>query len=196
MHVCDDGDVTYEWDEQSSKEAAAYPVSAPDADVLRGRCSQKAADLGPEGVRGHTVRFPVTAWDEPPGLPDGVPRTGCISRGDVLDIGQQVGTRARPASDLLAASFIWGWGSAGYGPRRLRDIRASAGDRLEPSLQRALDAVNKDRPHLIPSLATPACSAATTIRTGPRPDGSRFPDCTASALRSSPSSCTSARPAR
>ena len=143
-HVCNDDDVTYEWDEQASKEAADYPVSAPDTDVLRRQCSRKAADLGPDGVRSHTVCFPVTAWDEPPGLPDGVPRTGRISRGDVLDIGQQVRARARPAADLLIASFIWGWGAVGYGPRRLRDIRAAAGNQLEPSLQRALDAVNKD----------------------------------------------------
>jgi hypothetical protein len=54
----------------------------------------------------HTVSFSVTSWDEPPGLPDGVPRTGRISRGQVLDIGQQVRTRTRPATDLLVASFI------------------------------------------------------------------------------------------
>jgi hypothetical protein len=136
--------VTYEWGAQARKEAAEHPVSGADADILRGECSRKAADLGPDGVRSHTVRFPVTAWDEPPGLPDGVPRTGHISRGDVLDIGQQVRARARTATDLLAASFIWGWGTAGYGPRRLRDIRAAAGDRLEPSLQSALDAAGKD----------------------------------------------------
>jgi hypothetical protein len=104
--------------------------------MLRGECSLKAVDLGPDGVRSHTVRFSVTAWDEPPGLPDGVPRTGCISRCDVLGIGQQVRVGARTATDLLTASFIWGWGT-GYGPRRIRDIRASAGDRLEPSLQNA-----------------------------------------------------------
>jgi hypothetical protein len=136
--------VTYEWGEQARKEAAAYPVSAPDADMLCGQCSRRAADLGPEGVRSHRVRFPVAAWEEPPGLPEGIPRTGCISRGDVLDIGQQVHARARPAADLLAASFIWGWGNAGYGPRRLRDIRTAAGNRLELSLQRVLDAVDKD----------------------------------------------------
>jgi hypothetical protein len=33
---------------------------------------------------------------------------------------------------------------AGYGPRRLREICAAAGDRLEPSLQSALDAAGKD----------------------------------------------------
>jgi hypothetical protein len=136
--------VTYEWDEQAAGKAADYPVGAPDIEVLRRQCSRKAADLGPDGVRSHTVCFPATPWDEPPGLPDGIPRTGRISRGDVLDIGQQVRARARPATDLLVATFIWGWGTAGYGPRRLRDIRAAAGNRLESSLQRALDEVNTD----------------------------------------------------
>ena len=137
--------MTYEWDEQASKEAANYPVSAADAAVLRRQCSKKGADLGPDGVRSHTVCFPVAAWDQPPGLPDGVPRTGGISRGCVLDVGQQVRARTRPATDLLIASFIWGWGAAGYGPRRLCDIGAAAGNQLEPSLQRALEAVNVDR---------------------------------------------------
>lgn len=141
---CDDGSVTYEWDDQARKEATEHSVSGADADMLRGQCSRKAADLGPDGVRSHAVRFPVAAWDEPPGLPDGVPRTGRISRGDVLDIGQRVRSRTRPATDLLVASLVWGWGAAGYGPRRLRDIRAAAGDRLEPSLQSALDAAGKD----------------------------------------------------
>jgi hypothetical protein len=144
VQVCDDDDVTYEWDGQGSKEAADHPASDSDIAVLRGQCSRKAAGLGADGVRSHTVSFPVTAWDEPPGLPDGVHRDGRISRGDVLDIGQQVRAKARPATDLLVASFIWGWGAAGYGPRRLHDICAGAGNQLEPSLQRALDAVNAD----------------------------------------------------
>lgn len=96
-------------------------------------------------MRGHTVSFPVTSWDEPPGLPEGVPRTGQISRGDVLDLGQQVRARMRPAADLLLASFIWGWGTAGYGPRRLRIIRAAAGGQMEASVQRALDTTGQDR---------------------------------------------------
>jgi hypothetical protein len=145
VRVCNDDNVTYEWDEQASKEAADYPVSVPGIAVLRGLCSQKAAGLEPDGVRSHTVCFPAAAWDQMPGLPDGVPRTGRVSRGDVFDIAEQVRVRARPATDLLVASFIWGWGAAGYGPRRLRDIINAAGNQLEPSLQRALDAVNADR---------------------------------------------------
>jgi hypothetical protein len=143
--VCNDDEVTYKWDEQASKEAADYPVSAPETDMLRRQCSRKAAGLGLDGVRSHTVSFPVTAWDEPPGLPEGVSRSGHISRGDVLDIGQQARAQARPATDLLVASFIWGWGAVGYGPRRLRDIRAAAGNQLKPSLQVNRSTVKKWR---------------------------------------------------
>jgi hypothetical protein len=136
--------VTYVWDWQPREEAAAHAVSEHDVDALRDLCARKAAGLGQGGVRGHAVGFSVTAWNEPPGLPDGISRTGCITRGDVLDIGQQVRAEARPAADLLTASFIWGWGPAGYGPRRLCRIRSRAGDQLEPALRRVLDAVSKD----------------------------------------------------
>lgn len=136
--------MTYEWDWQAREGAAAHAVSGHDVDALRDLCARKAGGLGQGGVRGHSVGFSVTAWDEPPGLPDGISRTGCITCGDVLDIGQQVRAGARPAVDLLTASFIWGSGTAGCGPRRLRRIRSQAGDRLEPALRRVLDAVSKD----------------------------------------------------
>jgi hypothetical protein len=144
VHFCHYKDVTYEWHEQASKEAADYAASAAAIAALRAQCSRKSADLGAGGVRSHTIGFPVTAWDEAAGLPDGVPRTGRISRGDVLDIGRQARAGTRPASALLVASFVWGWGTAGYGPRRLRDILTAAGDRLESALRRALDAADAD----------------------------------------------------
>ena len=142
--VCHDGVVAYEGDEQAREEAAAHLVSEDEAERLREQCARKAAELGESGVRGHTVSFSVTAWDEQHGLPDGIPRTGRISRGDVLDIGERVRAAMLRATDLLAASFVWGWGTTGYGPRRYRDICAAAGDRLESSLQRVLAEINKD----------------------------------------------------
>lgn len=136
--------VAYESDEQARQEAAAQLVSEDEVGRLHEQCRRKAAELGNDGVRGHTVNFSVTAWDEPPGLPGSVPRTGRISRGDVLDIGERVRDRTLCATDLLAASFVWGWGTTGYGPRRYRDIRVAAGDRLESSLQRVLAEINND----------------------------------------------------
>jgi hypothetical protein len=82
--------------------------------------------LDPDGVRRHEVSLCVQEW-EPPGLPDSFSRTCVISRGDVLDIGEQVREKTLPAADLLVASFVGGWGPAGYGPRRLREICAAAG---------------------------------------------------------------------
>jgi hypothetical protein len=141
---CQHGVVAYKYDEQAQREAAACPVSEEEAERLREQCARKAAELGHDGVRGHTVSFSVAEWDEPPALPSNIPRIGHISRGDVLDIGERVRAGALPATDLLTASFIWGWGTTGFGLHRYRDIRAAAGDRLEPSLQRVLDEINKN----------------------------------------------------
>jgi hypothetical protein len=135
--------VAYEFDEQARQEAAAHAANFDEVARLREQRTRKAAELGDDGVRGHAVSFSVTAWDEPPGLPDSVPRTGRISRGDVLHIGGRVRAGTLPAADLLAASFVWGWGTTGYGPRRYRGIRAAAGDRLESSLQRVLAEIHK-----------------------------------------------------
>jgi hypothetical protein len=171
-------------------------VSEDEAARRRGQCARKAAEPGSDGVLGHRVRFSVTGWNEPSGLSASVPRTGWISRGDVLDIGERVRAGTLHAVDLFAACFVWVWDATGYGPRRYRDIRAAAGTRLEPSLHRVLAAIYKDRCSPDPpSRATPTCTAAATMRTGQRPDRSRGPGCMGSARRSSPSSCTSPRPA-
>jgi hypothetical protein len=139
------GTMPYEYDEQARQEAAGHQVSQDEAARLRVLCDQKAKEFGREGVRSHCVRFSVTAWDEPLGhLPPSVPRGGRICRGDVLDIGEQVRAGKLPVTDLFTASFIWGTGMTGYGPRRYRDIIAAAGTRLEPSLQHALTEVNRD----------------------------------------------------
>jgi hypothetical protein len=73
-----------------------------------------------------------------------------------LTSGSRTRARTLPATDLLTASFVWGWGPVGYGPRRLRGIRAAAGDRLESSLRPALDAAGKD-PALSDPIAGYAC---------------------------------------
>jgi hypothetical protein len=142
-NVCHDGAMPYEFDEQARQEAADHPGSEAEAARLRDQCVRKAAELGEDGVRGDTIGFSLAAWDEPPGLPGSIPKTGRISRGDVLDIGERVRAGTFPAADLFAASFVWGWGTTGFGPSRFRDIHAAAGDRLEPSLQRVLVEINK-----------------------------------------------------
>ena len=143
---CHDGVVAYEFDEQAQQGAANFPVSEDEADRPRAQCARNAAELGEDGVHGHTVSFGV-AWDEPPGFPDSVPRTRRISR---RDIGEQVTAGMLPAADLLAASFVWGWGGTGYGPRRLGDIRAAARGQLQSSLKRVLAEINKNLDSPVP----------------------------------------------
>ena len=69
-----------------------------------------------------------SAWAKVVSLPVSVPRTGKISRGDVLDIGERVRKGTSPATELLVTSFVWGWGTTGFGPSRLRGILDAAGE--------------------------------------------------------------------
>lgn len=141
----------YEDDEQARDEASAHPVSKDEAARLsglckkkRGLCKKKLRELGDAGVRGHTVEFSVTAWHGLPALPESILNRGRVSRGDVLDIGEQVRDGQLSPVVLLAASFAWGTGLTGYGARRYRDILDAAGTGLEPSLRQALRAIRQD----------------------------------------------------
>jgi hypothetical protein len=80
------GATVYEYDKQAWQVAAAHPASNTDAALLRQQCARTIACLGDEGIRSHAVNYSVAAWQEPPGLPDSVPQTGRITRGDVKDI--------------------------------------------------------------------------------------------------------------
>jgi hypothetical protein len=42
-------------------------------------------------------------------MPGSIPRACFISRADLLEIGEEVWTGTLPATDLLVASFAWGW---------------------------------------------------------------------------------------
>ena len=131
-------------EEEARREAAECEISDDEATRLSGLCMRKFRELGNAGVRGHSVEFSVTAWHSLQGLPDSILNKGRISRGDVLDIGQQVRAEKLSPVVLLATSFAWGYGMTGYGPRRYRDIIDAAGFRLEPSLRQALRAALRD----------------------------------------------------
>lgn len=134
----------YEHDEQAQQEAAAHSVSDDAAKQLGVLCMEKLRDLGDTGLRGHAAEFRVTAWHGLPGLPDTILNRGRITRGDVLDIGECVRAEALSPVVLLAASFAWGTGMTGYGPRRYREIVDAAGAMLESSLRRVLEAIYQD----------------------------------------------------
>jgi hypothetical protein len=142
--ICDDGVMAYQHDEQARQEAADHPIRNAEASRLREQCGRTIDWLGDEGIRAHAVNYSIAAWEEPPGLPDSVPRAARITRGDVMDIGEAVRAGTRCATDLFAASFVWAWGTTGFGPRRYRDIRARAGEQLEPSLRRVLAEINME----------------------------------------------------
>ena len=59
--------MAYEYDDQARQEAAGHGVSQDEAERLRDVCARKAAEFGNGGVRSHSARFSVAAWDEPPG---------------------------------------------------------------------------------------------------------------------------------
>lgn len=132
--------MTYYFDGMAQDEASGHPAPEDRIEQLRELCRAKASLLGTAGVRGHTINFVAAAWAKIVSLPASVPRVGRISRGDVLDIGSRVRQGTSPATELLVTSFVWGWGTTGFGPSRLRGILDDAGEKLEPSLQRVLAA--------------------------------------------------------
>ena len=143
--------MAYQYAEEARSEASRLKIGDDEIAELRNLCRLKTADLGPRGVRAHWVGFSATAWgDAARFLPEAVFGRERISRGDVFEIASQVRNGDRCAADLLTASFIWGMGRAGYGPRRYNAICAIAGDHLEQKLRRVLDATGDDSDYFDP----------------------------------------------
>lgn len=140
--------MAYQHDDKARREASAHAIADDELVRLQESCRRKVEQLGPEGVRGHCIRFSLGAWGtDAECLPEAVRAKEAISRGDVFDIATQVLACNRGAADLLTASFIWGMGLTGYGPRRYRDIRAAARGRVEEALRGVRAAVSKDPRH-------------------------------------------------
>jgi hypothetical protein len=136
----------YQHDEQARQDADAYRISNEDGEQLRILCMEKIRALGDGGLRGHPAHFRATAWHDLPGLPDPILSRGRNTRGDVLDIGERVRAEGLSHVVLLAASFAWGTGMTGYGPRRYREIVDAAGARLELSLYGGYEPDHRARP--------------------------------------------------
>ena len=117
----------YEHDHQARAEASDYALSQEQLAQLRPLVNGKRTALGPEGVRGHRVKYNPASWD---GL---IPRIlaehSTVSRGDVFDLAD-----SGDLCGVFAASFLWGTGDRGYGPHRYREIVASTGGRLHDIL--------------------------------------------------------------
>lgn len=98
--------MTYDFDGQAQHEASGHPGPAERIELLRQLCRTEASRLGAAGVRGHTINFVPSAWAKVVSLPVSVPRTGKISRGDVLDIGERVREGTSPATELLVWCLV------------------------------------------------------------------------------------------
>ena len=126
-----------------------------------GHVPRKAAEFGNGGVRSHLARFSVAAWDEPPGtLSSVIPRSGRISRGDVLDLGTRVraGTcrpqiRSPPASSGAPARPV-----TGRAATAISALQPGTGLSRHCSVSWLRSAGT--RAHLTSSRATRSCTAA------------------------------------
>lgn len=139
MWTCEqvEGDeVSYEYDDQATEEAARFALPPEQRDVLRDRLAATRPVLGSGGVRGHRIAI-GTHWDE--ALPHGLRNAASVSRGDVFDIAASADWSA-----VFAASFIWGTGRVGYGPHRYRQIVERTSGRLDEMLTAAVQATRSD----------------------------------------------------
>lgn len=106
--------------------ARAYAPAVTDDHMLPGERVRARVNL----VRWAQV-IPANAW------PSGLPQTGVLCRRDVFAVAGQWSAGHITVRALLAASCMWGNGSAGYGPARtLAALRADPnGDKLEHNLE-------------------------------------------------------------
>ena len=95
----------------------------------------------------YAIPVNAIAWREQlgaaPSILEVVSDTGYVSRGDVRRVAADC-ARTEAWTPLLVASYAWGQGRNGYGPRRLSDIRAgatAAGRDLDKTLGVAVSAM-------------------------------------------------------
>lgn len=124
-------------------------------------------------MRGHSVDYEPANWECL--IPAPLAQRSVISRGDVFDLAS--------TGDLVAAfaaSFLWGTGLRGYGPRRYREIVDSTNGRLAEMLASAAEAASQTS-----STDTRRSTAAMTPRTAKRLTAGRGHASTASGQISS-----------
>ncbi|MFV8242623.1 hypothetical protein [Mycolicibacterium peregrinum] len=129
--------MTYVHDDQACQEAAEYPLADHHVEKLRGLVTAKRDELGEGGVRAHRVAYNPGSWAGL--LPDRLAENDRVSRGDVFDMAE-----TGNLTDVFTASYVWGTGRIGYGPRRYRDIVESTAGRLGLLLSRAAEAASED----------------------------------------------------
>ena len=138
-------------------------------------------------------------------LPRGMSRPACRTAfpgpaASPVAMSSTSGSRSAPGPDQPRTCSPQASPGAGAPRATVRAASAASAPRPEtgssPHCRTPWTRPARTHPHLTPSPDMPACTAATTIRSAPRPARNRGPGSTGSARRSSPNSCTSARPAR
>ncbi len=112
--------VSYQHDEQAVEEAAQFALPGDKVDEVSAWLSTAQSDLGAEGVLGHRIHYDPQKWEGL--LPALLLGRDSISRGEVFAM-----AAVGDLGNVFTASYIWGVGRVGYGPRRLRDIIDSTG---------------------------------------------------------------------
>lgn len=125
--------MTYIHDDQAREEAADHPMAKHRLEEIRGLIAAKRNELGEGGVRAHSVGYTPAGWAGL--LPDRLAAKNRVSRGDVFAIAETGGL-----TDVFTASYVWGTGRIGYGPRRYRDIVESTAGQLNLILTRVVEA--------------------------------------------------------
>ncbi len=127
----------YIHDDQARQEAADYPLAKHRLQEIRGLIGAKRNELGEGGVRAHSVSYNPASWTGL--LPDRLAGNDRVSRGDVFAMAETGGL-----TDVFTASYVWGTGRIGYGPRRYRDIVESSAGQLDLMLSRAVEASSEN----------------------------------------------------
>jgi hypothetical protein len=122
-----DADDCRQWGEleaQARVEAEEHRLSAEGCEQIRRALARARSRLGGEDVRMHNVPFHPDMWGlDATALPQRALDSGRISRGDGFAVA------ARPAEadanwQLFCTSFVFGYGTYGVGPARLKRILA------------------------------------------------------------------------
>ncbi len=105
-------------------------------------------------------------WREAPELPADLREHGSISREHLWDLAAQADRGVRSWTEVMIASFAWGYVNAPYGPFRLRRILTDTANEpcLESSLRAAADRALDDAVGAYHLLRTPPPDGGVRLR--------------------------------
>lgn len=137
------------------------------SDLARGRAAALAAPRVPQDWPQDPEQAYALPryWTEAAELPGDVRARGSLSREDLWVMADAAAAGRRSWSDVMIASFAWGYAVAPYGPFRLRRILTDPANaaRLETSLRDAADLVGRDPVAAYGLLRTPPAAGGARL---------------------------------